>query len=96
MASEDGKYLAPGEVPDTTRPAAYLDPKLEEIREAEIKANDVSIEPAPEPTIDPALVKARDEEIKRLGGEPITADANIAGDDTTSEPVKKTASRRKK
>lgn len=59
-------YLAPGEVPDLTPVAASLDPKLVEIRDAEAKANDVTIEPAPEPTIDPVLVKAREDEVKRL------------------------------
>ena len=57
-------YLAPGSVPDLTPVEPLLDPKLAEIRDAEIKANDVTIEPAPEPTIDAALVKARDEQIK--------------------------------
>lgn len=43
-----------------------LDPELARIREAEIKANDVPINPAPgAPTIDPVLVKMRDEQIRR-------------------------------
>lgn len=43
-----------------------LDPELAKIRDAEIKSNDVPINPAlHEPTIDPELVKLRDEEIKR-------------------------------
>lgn len=58
-------YLAPGEVPDLTPREPYLDPKLAEIREAEIKKNDVKIAAPQEPTIDDALVKARDEQIKR-------------------------------
>lgn len=58
-------YLAPGEVPDLTPREPYLDPKLAEIREAEIKKNDVKIEPLAEPTVDDELVKARDEQIKR-------------------------------
>lgn len=44
----------------------YLDPKLAEIRDEEIKKLEaVVVEPRPEPTIDPALVKLREEEIKR-------------------------------
>lgn len=58
-------YLAPGEVPDLTPRTPYLDPKLAEIREAEIKKNDVKIAGPQEPTIDDALVKARDEQIAR-------------------------------
>ncbi len=58
-------YLAPGSVPDLTPVEPLLDPKLAEIRDAEIKSNDVKIEPAPVPTIDAELVKARDEQIRR-------------------------------
>jgi hypothetical protein len=89
-------YLAPGEVPDLTPGEASLDPKLAEIRDAEIKANDVEVFSSfEEPTIDPALVKARDEEIKRLGGEPIKADANLAEDSADAPtPAKKATSRR--
>ena len=57
-------YLAPGSVPDLTPVEPLLDPKLAEIRDAEIKANDVTIESASESTIDPELVKARDEQIR--------------------------------
>ena len=80
-------YLAPGAVPDLTPVEPLLDPKLEEIRDAEIKANDVTIEPAPEPTIDTELVKDRDEQIRRenerAGIKPESAKA----------PAKKAASR---
>lgn len=58
-------YFAPGEVPDLSPREPYLDPKLAEIREAEIKKNDVTIAPLGEPTIDAELVKARDEQIER-------------------------------
>lgn len=59
-------YLAPGQAPKIARPDARLDPELEKVREQERKVNDaVSVEPRKEPTIDDALVKARDEQIKR-------------------------------
>jgi hypothetical protein len=67
-------YLAPGTVPDLTPPTPLLDPKLAEMRDAEIKANEVDIEPRAEPTIDPRLVEARNAEIKRLSGEPDKSD----------------------
>jgi len=43
----------------------YLDPKLAEIRDAEAKRNDVAIAPREDASIDEALVKAREVEIKR-------------------------------
>jgi hypothetical protein len=84
-------YLAPGAVPDLTPAEPPLDPKLAEIRDAEIKANDVTIDPAPEPTIDPALVRARDEQIKReneragISPEPVKAPAKKAAPSKTSK-----------
>lgn len=89
-------YLAPGTVPDLTPAEPLLDPKLAEIRDAEIKANDVTIEPAPEPTIAPELVKARDEEIKRLGGKPLEGETNVApeADKPAKTAAKKASPRR--
>ena len=43
----------------------YLDPKLAEIRDAEAKRNDVEIAPREDASIDEALIKAREVEIKR-------------------------------
>lgn len=80
-------YLAPGTVPDLTPAEPLLDPKLAKIRDAEIKANDVTIEPVPKPTIDPALVKERDEQIRRENER-----AGIKSEPTKA-PAKKAASR---
>jgi len=43
----------------------YLDPRLVEVREAEIKRNDVTVEPRPAVTIADELIEAREAEIKR-------------------------------
>lgn len=42
-----------------------IDPRLVEVRDAEAEANTVRPEPRPEPTIDDALMKAREADIKR-------------------------------
>lgn len=72
-SSSDGMaHLAAGEAADPYNAGErepYLDPKLAEIRDAEVKRNeetDAKVEPRPEPTIDPVLVEQRDAEIKRL------------------------------
>lgn len=88
------EYLAPGKVPDLTHEPASIDAELEEIRDREAKANAVDISGSrEEPTIDPALVEARDAEIKRLGGAPVKADANTAAAETKA-PAKKAAARK--
>jgi hypothetical protein len=47
-------------------PGIYLDPKLAEIRDAEMaRLEKIVVTPREDATIDPALVKLRDAEIKR-------------------------------
>lgn len=75
-----------------------LDPDLEKVREAEIKANDVpSRAPLGEPTIDPELVKARkadlEREAKRAGVK--LSDTSVGKSEPTAEPAKKVAPAKK-
>lgn len=88
------EYLPPGVKPDVQRDDPSLDPALEEIREQEIKANDVDISGSrEEPSIAPELVEARDEQIKR---ETDLANGEVAvSDDAEPKPVAKKATAKK-
>lgn len=67
MAARQKKAEAVNEAAEAADESGiYLDPKLAELRDEEAKKLEaVVVEPRPEPTIDPELLKLRDAEIAR-------------------------------